>query len=167
MTTETQIMANRANALKSTGPKSSDGKGVASQNAFKHGLLSKDLLVQDEKRKDIENFRNQIYSTLAPHGAIEELLVEKIINAAWRLQRLMRIEVSIFEKKDYYSGTVELSDLFCGTNGSTFQSLSRYESTLERNFYKAIHELQRVQAMRMGSPAMAPIAIDITGLPNE
>jgi hypothetical protein len=37
----------------------------------------------------------------------------------------------------------------------------RYESSLERSFYKAIHELQRVQAMRMGQPVLAPIALDI------
>lgn len=41
------------------------------------------------------------------------------------------------------------------------QILSRYESTIEKSFYKAIHELQRIQAMRMGLPVMAPIALDI------
>lgn len=41
------------------------------------------------------------------------------------------------------------------------QILSRYESSLEKSFYKAIHELQRVQAMRMDQPVLAPIALDI------
>ena len=41
------------------------------------------------------------------------------------------------------------------------QILSRYESSLEKSFYKAIHELQRVQAIRMGQPVLAPIALDI------
>jgi len=35
-----QIMANRANALKSTGPKTSAGKARASQNALRHGCES-------------------------------------------------------------------------------------------------------------------------------
>lgn len=41
------------------------------------------------------------------------------------------------------------------------QILSRYESTIEKSFYKAMHELQRIQAMRLGLPVMAPIALDI------
>ncbi|HLQ88693.1 MAG TPA: hypothetical protein VK148_01490 [Xanthobacteraceae bacterium] len=40
MTSIHQIMANRANALKSTGPKTSAGKARASQNALRHGCES-------------------------------------------------------------------------------------------------------------------------------
>lgn len=47
---------------------------------------------------------------------------------------------------------------FCHRNGNSMQILSRYESTIEKNLYKAIHELQRIQAQRMGLPVMAPIA---------
>ena len=35
---EKQLMANRQNALQSTGPRSAIGKGVSSQNAIRHGL---------------------------------------------------------------------------------------------------------------------------------
>jgi len=38
MTTEKQIVANRANALRSTGPKTAAGKKRSSQNALRHGL---------------------------------------------------------------------------------------------------------------------------------
>lgn len=40
MATEKQIAANRANALRSTGPKTAAGRKRSSQNAFKHGLSS-------------------------------------------------------------------------------------------------------------------------------
>ena len=40
MTTEAKRAANRANAQKSTGPRSSEGKARASQNARRHGLGS-------------------------------------------------------------------------------------------------------------------------------
>lgn len=43
----------------------------------------------------------------------------------------------------------------------SMQILSRYESMIEKSLYKAIHELQRLQAMRMGLPIMTPIALDI------
>jgi|SRR5579871_435960 len=38
MATEKQIAANRANAKRSTGPKTAAGKQKSSQNAYKHGL---------------------------------------------------------------------------------------------------------------------------------
>jgi hypothetical protein len=38
MATEKQIVANRANALRSTGPKSAAGRARSGRNAFRHGL---------------------------------------------------------------------------------------------------------------------------------
>ena len=40
MATEKQIAANRANASRSTGPKSLPGRMKSSRNAFRHGLSS-------------------------------------------------------------------------------------------------------------------------------
>ena len=39
--------------------------------------------------------------------------------------------------------------------------LSRYEVTLERGMYKALHELQRLQAARQGQPVPLPEAVDV------
>lgn len=47
MTTAAQIEANRRNVLKSTGPKTVEGKIVAASNATKHGLLAKLPVVPD------------------------------------------------------------------------------------------------------------------------
>jgi len=49
---------------------------------------------------------------------------------------------------------------FMGQNGITMHTLSRYESMLEKSFYRAFHELQRLQAMRLGHQVALPIAID-------
>jgi hypothetical protein len=159
MTTEAQINANRQNAFKSTGPRSSEGKSIACQNSTKHGLLSKDLLVRNEQESELNSFREHIYETISPHGSVEEFLVEKLINAAWRIQRLTKIEVNIIGLSDSY--TRNLEDIFWGKRGETLQTLSRYETALERNFYKALHELQRLQAMRSGQQVLAPIAIEL------
>ncbi len=44
VTTDKKAEANRQNALKSSGPKTPEGKEAVRLNALKHGLLSKDVL---------------------------------------------------------------------------------------------------------------------------
>ena len=40
--------------------------------------------------------------------------------------------------------------------------LHRYEAHIERGLYRALHELQRLQATRQGQAVPAPMALDIT-----
>jgi hypothetical protein len=42
-------------------------------------------------------------------------------------------------------------------------SLHRYEGGLERSFFKTLHELQRLQATRLGHSVPIPVAIDVHG----
>ncbi len=97
MATEKQIQANRRNALKSTGPKSLIGKGVASKNATRHGLLARDILIKGEDPEAFYAMQEALVLELAPEGAIEEQLVDRIAAALWRLRRLGRVEADIFE----------------------------------------------------------------------
>lgn len=39
---------------------------------------------------------------------------------------------------------------------------TRYETTLERSFFKTLHELQRLQTVRAGGHVPAPVAVDVT-----
>ena len=64
MATQRQIAANRRNALKSTGPRSQEGKAHSRMNALRHGASSK--VMADE------NFVNR-YSNDAIAGKIQEL----------------------------------------------------------------------------------------------
>ena len=47
-------------------------------------------------------------------------------------------------------------------NGADMLSkLSRYETTLERGMYRALHELQRLQASRSGQAVLPPAVVDV------
>jgi len=46
-------------------------------------------------------------------------------------------------------------------NPGFFANLWRHESDLQKSFYRALHELQRVQAMRAGERVSAPAAVDV------
>ena len=46
-------------------------------------------------------------------------------------------------------------------NDTSLQKVQRYEAHLSRQFYRALHELQRLQAFRLGKEASVPMAVDI------
>lgn len=161
MATNAQIIANQKNAFKG-GPKTIEGKLIASRNATKHGLLAQNVLIKTEELCDWEAFRDAIFEDVSPTGAMEELLTEKVIAAAWRLQRLVRVECAIFDGESTLYSSRGPQDAFDGAS-EQLHTLMRYEASLERAFYRAIHELQRLQGMRLGQPVMASIAIELNG----
>ena len=44
---------------------------------------------------------------------------------------------------------------------NTYGKLCRYEAHIERGLYKALHELQRLQAARRGQLVSAPLVLDV------
>ena len=75
MTSERQIAANRANALHSTGPKTLEGKTAVRLNAFRHGLLARDVVLPEEDLDAFEDLQNRVRADLSQVGPIEEILV--------------------------------------------------------------------------------------------
>lgn len=185
MTSEKQIAANRRNAMKSTGPRTPEGKRRVSRNALKHGLLSQELLIEGEDAEQFAAFRQGMLEQLEPEGELEHMLADRVIAAAWRLRRAVRMERGVVEEglrreRDAHATapgifgdqpepspvTASVSTL-CHTD--TYSKLSRYEAHIERGLYRALHELQRRQAARRGHRADPPraldVGVDVSGLP--
>ena len=95
MATELQTRANRANALKSTGPKTDAGKSAVRLNAVRHGLLSAAPVVAGEDESEFAALCEQLTGELKPKGILETRLVSRIASTLWRLQRLSHIEAGI------------------------------------------------------------------------
>ncbi len=95
MPTEKQIIANRLNAQKSTGPRTPQGKTIASQNALTHRLFAKQILLRDEDPELFEPFCRSLLRELAPVGPLEFLLAERIIASFWRLRRAGQMESAV------------------------------------------------------------------------
>ena len=96
MTSEKKAQANRRNALKSTGPKTPEGKAAVRLNALKHGLLSQEILLRGEDEEALRELGERLRNELQPAGELENLLLDRIIAAYWRLLRVGRIEAGIF-----------------------------------------------------------------------
>jgi hypothetical protein len=97
MSTEAQINANRQNAQKSTGPKTSEGKAAVSQNALKHGLYSAADVVFDEHQEDYDLLKEKMLAEMRPAGYMELMLAERIVSLSWRLKRTERMHNEAIE----------------------------------------------------------------------
>ena len=100
MLSEKQLLANQQNALRSTGPRSAAGKAIASQNAIRHGLSAKITIIPGEDPEEFDQFRQMMLDDLAPAGALEVFLVDRIVAGSWKLRRAGRIETELFNEMD-------------------------------------------------------------------
>jgi hypothetical protein len=101
MTSEKKAQANRQNALKSTGPKTPEGKDAVRLNAMKYGLLCQEVLLPGEDEEALRELSEHLWTELKPVGEMENLLVDRIIASHWRLRRLGRVEAGIFAWERY------------------------------------------------------------------
>src|SRR5262249_2932177 len=81
-----KLAANRRNGQNSKGAKTEAGKSRSRWNALKHGVLARRLLVlKDDDSQTYTLLLENLRHDLNPGNALEEILVEKIAIAYWRL----------------------------------------------------------------------------------
>jgi hypothetical protein len=97
MTSYRQIEANRRNALKSTGPKSEQGKQASRCNAVRHGLTAETVIGALEDAEDYKAFEAAITADYDAQSAVERELVLRLASLLWRLRRATTIETGLFE----------------------------------------------------------------------
>ena len=97
MASDRRIIANRANAKKSTGPKTVTGKRNSSRNALKHGLTAEMIVIGDEDPAKFEELRASLERDIQPETSLECLLVEQLAADAWRLLRVPVFEAAYME----------------------------------------------------------------------
>jgi hypothetical protein len=66
MATPAQIAANRANALKSTGPRTAEGRAASRFNAIKHALDAESLVIPGEDSAEFEAFAAGYHDEFRP-----------------------------------------------------------------------------------------------------
>jgi len=101
MTTQQQIEANRQNA-KLGGVKTEEGKEISKYNALKHGLLSKEVLLEKEDEQNLVELGKRLRNELKPAGELEVLLADRIVANFWRLRRALEVEKNAMEWRKNY-----------------------------------------------------------------
>ena len=172
MATQKQIEANRQNSLKSTGPKTPQGKAVVAQNGIKHGLKARQNIIKGESTVDFDLHRDQLFEQFSPEDPLENHLVERIVILSWRLKRANRAQTAAVNslqsshtnspirgldaflkpKKDnappppdHEFGKVTIKDF---ANSKVIDRLLMHERRIENSLHKTILEMQRKQMMK-------------------
>jgi hypothetical protein len=160
VTSERKKAANRANALHSTGPKTPEGKAVVRFNAFRHGLLAQDVVLPGEEADAFEDLWNQVRANLSPMGPVEEFLVDRVVNAMWRLKRLGRAETALLHSRVHGLKADRLAIQVCSYEKEILPTLSFRTITDEAANTEAHEALGRARYERDRDEVLLGRAID-------
>lgn len=96
MSSQAQVVANRANAQLSTGPTSDAGKAKSSLNAVKTGLTGATVLLPSDDVAAYERLVASSFDEWKPETDREKALVQSIADTQWRLLRIPSLESGIY-----------------------------------------------------------------------
>ena len=140
MATQAQIDANRANAQKSTGPKSETGKARSCMNRLSHGFASSFIHIGDHEREEFNALRADLHQEFQPATMSEQMLLEKMILHHWNSRR------AYITQQAFIAATQEKGSLH-----PDFALVMRYYQSSERLFLKFRTELLNAQKERKKS----------------
>ncbi len=89
---ESQYAANRLNSLKSTGPKTVEGKQKTRLNGMVHGLASTVLSTEDAQA--FEERMDEVATSMRPRNALEKLILANSVRASWMIDRTARVQTA-------------------------------------------------------------------------
>ncbi len=164
MISQKQLEANRRNAQRSTGPRTEEGKRVAALNARRHHLTGQVTAMTDADRIMHDAFSASIVENLAPEGAMETQLAQRIATDSWRLNRISAVEDNLFalghnaksdeiETEDPEIHAALTSAKVFTAESKQLQLLTLYEQRINRNIQRNLATLQTLQANRLARRA--------------
>jgi len=147
MRTPGQQAASRANAARSTGPRTAAGKRRSAQNALRHGLLARSPVLENESRSGFDEMLRQYIRHFAPRNAAEANAVAQMCSAAWRRRRIWSLERDALNLElagqtlpDELGRTPDAFDPLT-RNSPQFLLLNRYEVSIDNTFHRSLARL--------------------------
>src|SRR5271156_2136530 len=131
LTAEERSRINRANASKSTGPRTPEGKAKSRLNACRHGLTGQFITIQSQDLAAYVRHGRELVLGFNPIGPEEVTLTQYLIDAAWLMHHANTLEINA---RPMAAVSIEW--------------LGRHRYRIERGYYKARAELRAVQKER-------------------
>ncbi|MBL8295369.1 MAG: SEC-C domain-containing protein [Bryobacterales bacterium] len=126
-----------------SGPTTSAGKAASSRNAMRHGLTNLHPVVTEDDRPEYEALREHLLDSLQPVGFLQGLTVQRLVNAAWNMQRCLKLENQVMASID---GADPLGDPDTQKQVALFQ---RYYLRFEGSYRASLRELERLQRLQL------------------
>jgi hypothetical protein len=134
MITSSQIAANQANAQRSTGPKTPEGKAVSCLNRFKHGCTGAFNVLPWESQDEFDMLVGSLRDEHKPCGVTEMILVDKMAQALWLSKRAQMLQHVTFNHEIPVCDDPKQLALYL-----------RYQTTNERAFHKCLNDLLKLR----------------------
>jgi hypothetical protein len=141
---------------KRPGPRTVEGKAIASKNATKHGIFANAVVLKSESRQEYNVLLDGLRRYFKPEGTLEQVLVEKLAILSWRYRRLIAAET------DELNSDGLIADLDFKSRAANLIRLPSYETTIERAFDRTLNQLERYQRMRLGQPVAPPLRLEVS-----
>jgi hypothetical protein len=147
MATPAQITANRANAQKSTGPRSVEGKSASRFNALKHGIDAASIVIPGEDPADYDTLSTHYHHEFRPQSASESFHVETMLRADWQKRRLQRVEADLYRTVLAESPGNSLAAVLLAESPAAklLVRVQRQIAAFERTWHRANTELRRAR----------------------
>jgi hypothetical protein len=144
-------LAARANGARSLGPITPEGKRRSSQNAIRHGLLARCIVMENESRASFDALLGQYLDRLQPADGVEFGFIEEMVAAYWRMRRAWAIETRLFENCVAAQPPGDEVDRMAAAFTELAASpglglMHRYETRLHCNCQRAIHNILLLRA---------------------
>src|ERR1022692_1009940 len=147
MATPAQITANRANAQKSTGPRSAEGKSASRFNALKHGIDAASVVIPGEDPAVYDALAVNYQRDYRPETPSENFHVDTRLRADWQKRRLLRVEADLHRTLlDESRGTSLAAALLSDSPAAKLLvRVQRQIAAFERTWYRANAEIRRAR----------------------
>ena len=137
-----KLMANRANAQKSTGPRDPELKAKVAQNRTLHGLTGHFHVMKGEDQQKFENLFDELMRDEKPVGSAEVELVRKMAEHTWLARRATKCQEACFQVDTQTAEQVAKEQHVVHINQELDRFL-RYQAHHDRCYQRAANELLR------------------------
>jgi hypothetical protein len=137
VSSQAQILANRENGSKSHGPVTEEGKQASCLNNFRHGLAGGGFyFLEGENPEVYDVLLEALLEEHSPKTPTEKLLVQKMAQSQWLVQRAIELQTSRAAFANPYNEVDELN------------KWARYEAHHQRVFNQTLNQLLKLREAR-------------------
>jgi hypothetical protein len=114
------------------------------------------VVLPGERASAFAAFETALLEELAPRGALQTVLAQRVVAASWRLARAERLEAELFAQNMLAGHGLGLALIRDGNGARAFDTLLRYRGGTLAELWRALRTLKALQAEQAARPQAMP-----------